>query len=73
MLDFAFLSFRNQSGRAGVAKHKEKLHLRTFITGMQGNIFWRFPPPQGGGKEIKKSETGKRNQRERQGKNNEEG
>ena len=39
----------------------------------QGNIFWRFPPPQGGGKEIKKSETGKRNQRERQGKNNEEG
>ena len=42
------------------------------LKSLQGRIFWRFPP-SGGGKEIKKSETGKRNQRERQGKNNEEG
>ena len=40
---------------------------------LRGIYFGVSPPPQGGGKEIKKSETGKRNQRERQGKNNEEG
>ena len=33
-----------------------------------GAYILTFPTPQGGGEEIKKSETGKRNQRERQGK-----
>ena len=34
----------------------------------QGSIFCLFPPPQGGGKEIKIGATGKGNQKRKQGK-----